>query len=75
MHFLEFARFLNTLRLAGHKVKGYIIPRCWSFHPTVGVWVLKPLFSHLHKNTNEPIFYLALGPYDFDTGQRHYLGH
>ena len=75
MHFLELARFLNTLHLAGHKVKGSIMPHCRSFHPAVGVWALKPLFSHLHKNTNVPVFYMALGPYDFDEGQRHYLGH
>ena len=29
--------------------------------------------SHLHKITNEPVFYMALAPYDFATGQRHYL--
>jgi hypothetical protein len=41
----------------------------------VGFWALKqPLCSHLHKITNEPVFYMALAPYDFDTGQRHYLG-
>jgi len=33
------------------------------------------LCSHLHKITNEPVFYMALAPYDFDVGQRYYLGH
>ena len=55
MHFLEIARFLNAPHFGGHKVKGYFTPRCWSLRPAVGVWALKPLFSHLHKNTNEPV--------------------
>jgi len=40
----------------------------------VGVWALKqPVCSHLHKITNEPVFYMALALYDFAVGQRHYL--
>ena len=58
MHFLELARFLHAPHLAGHKVRGYFTPRCWSLRPAVGVWALKPLFSHLHKNTNEPVFFI-----------------
>ena len=56
MHSLELAGFLNAPHLAGRKVKGYFMTRCWSLHPAVGVWALKPPFSHLHKNTNEPVF-------------------
>ena len=41
----------------------------------LSVWALKQtLCSHLHKITNEPVFYMALAPYDFSAGQRHYLG-
>jgi len=62
MHFLEAAQFLNALVLAVR------LPP-----PTTAVWALKqPLCSHLHKITNEPVDYMALGPYDFDAGQRHY---
>ena len=25
--------------------------------------------------TNEPVFYMALAPYDFEAWQRHYTGH
>ena len=39
-----------------------------------GGGALKQLCSHLHKITNEPVFYMMLAPYDFDAGQRHYLG-
>ena len=31
------------------------------------------LCSHMHKITNEPVFYMALTPYDFAAVQRHYL--
>ena len=62
MHFLELARFLNALHLAGRKVKGYFMPRCWSLLLAVGVWALKPLFSHLHKNTNAPVFLYGAWP-------------
>ena len=58
MHFLELAQFLHAPHLAGRKVKGYFTPRFWSLSPAVGVWALKPLFSHLHKNTKEPVFFL-----------------
>ena len=53
---MRLARFRNAPHLAGRKVKGYFTPRCWSLRPAVGVWALKPLFSHLHKTTNEPAF-------------------
>ena len=72
MYFLEVARFLNAPDLAGRKV--CFLPRCGTLRPAVGVWALKQLCSHLHKITNEPVFYMALAPYDFDVGQRHYLG-
>ena len=67
MHFLEAARFFNTPDLAGRKVnagrKVYFTPRCGSLHLAVGVWALKQLCSHLHKITNEHVFYMALAPY------------
>ena len=31
--------------------------------------------TDLHKITNEPADYMALGPYDFAVGKRHYAGH
>ena len=62
MHFLELAPFLNAPHLAGRKVKGYFTPRCWSLCPAVCVWALKPLFSHLQKNTNEPVFLYGAWP-------------
>ena len=45
MHFLEAAQFLNAPVLSGRKVN-------FTLGPTVGVWALKLLFSHLHKITN-----------------------
>ena len=83
MFFLEAARFLNAPVLAGHKVNDFYNPGLAARPPpTTAVykqqsgWALKqPLCSHLHKITNEPVFYMALAPYDFDAGQRHYLGH
>ena len=75
MHFLEGIWFPNAPDLAGHKVNNvYFTHRCGSLWTAVGVWALKQLCSHLHKITNEPVFYMALAPYDFDAGQRHYLG-
>ena len=62
MHFLEFARFLHAPHLAGRKVKGYFMTCCWSLRPAVGAWALKPLFSYLHKNTNEPVFLYGAWP-------------
>ena len=41
----------------------------------MGVWALKkPVCSRLHKITNEPVDYMAFAHYDFDEGQRHYVG-
>ena len=77
MHFLEAARFLNALVLAEHKVNA----RPWFSSetppsPTTAVRVLKkPLCSHFHKITYEPVDYMALGRYDFAAGQRQNLGH
>ena len=73
MHFLEPARFLNAPDLVGRKVNILYHPSLAERPPPtsavyipVGVWALKqPLCSHLHKITNEPVDYMALGPYDF----------
>ena len=78
MHFIEAARFLNPLVLAGSKVNVIYAPGLTArlLLPTTAVWALKqPLCSHLYKITNEPVDYMVLGPYDFAAGQRHYLGH
>ena len=75
MHFLEAARFLYAPVLAGRKVNVLYAPGLAARPPppTTAVWALKqPLCSHLHKITNEPVDYMALGPYDFAAGQRHY---
>ena len=45
-----------------------------TLRPAVGVWALKQLCSHLHKITNEPVFYMALAPYEFAVGQKTLLG-
>ena len=82
MHFLEPTRFLNAPDLAGCKVNVPYNPGLAerplptpAVYIPVGVWALKqPLWSHLHKITNEPVFYMMLAPYDFAAGQRHYLG-
>ena len=62
MHFLEATLFLNAPVLAVRKVNVQQDPP----PPPTAVWALKqPLCSHLHKITNEPVDYMALGPYDF----------
>ena len=59
MHFLEPAGFLNAPDLAGCKVNVLYAP-LWVLRPAVGVWALKqPLCSHMHKITNESVFYMA----------------
>ena len=67
MHFLEAARFLNAPVLAGLKVNVLYAPGLAARLPL-------SLCSHLNKITNESVDYMALGPYDFAAGQRHYLG-
>ena len=53
MHYLKPTQFLNTPDLAGRKVN------VGTLRPAVGVWALKqPLCSHLHKITNEPVFFI-----------------
>jgi len=57
LHFLEAAQFLNAPVLAGRKVNILYVPGL------AAVWALKqPLCSHLHKITNVPVDYMALGP-------------
>ena len=52
----------------------YFVVCCVCLRTAVGVWAMKqPFCSHLHKITNEPVF-MALAPYDFAAGQRHFLG-
>ena len=66
MHFLEPARFLYTPDLSGHKVNLLYNPGLAQRPPPtpavyipVGVWALKqPLSSHLHKITNDPVFFI-----------------
>ena len=54
MHFLEPTQFLNAPDLSGRKVNACTL------RPAVRGWALKqPLCSHLHKITNEPVFYGA----------------
>ena len=64
MHFLEAPGFLNAPVVAGRKVNYTLCPGFSTETPThftpgpYSVWALKqPLCSHLHKITNEPIFY------------------
>ena len=64
MHFLEASGFLDAPVLAGPNVNVLHNPGLAG----------RPLCSHLHKITNEPIFLYGACPFDFDAGQRHYLG-
>ena len=63
MYFLDAARILNSPVLAECKENVLYDP---------GLAARPP--PHLHKITNEPVDYMALAPYDFAGGQRHYLG-
>ena len=90
MHFLEVARFLNAPVLSGCKVNvwGKDITRAigrggpwisrlfwglkWQWAQRVAIWPQEsPLCSRLHKITG---WLYGAGRYDFDAGQRHYLG-
>ena len=66
MQFLEAAGFLNAPVLAGRKVNGLYDPGLASRlppQPPTAVWALKqPVYSLLHKTTNEPVFYIAIVP-------------
>ena len=66
-------RSRSILVLAGCKVNVLYAPGLAARlpPPTTAVWALKqPLCSHWHKITNEPVDYMALGPYDFAVGQQ-----
>ena len=67
MHFHEPARFLNALDLAGRKVNVIYSP-LWVFGP----WNNSVLICI--KLSMNLFVYMALAPYDFDAGQRHYFG-
>ena len=81
MHFLEPARFLNAPYSAGRKDNLLYDPGLAQRPPPTahqGRKVFGPRNNHsvliCIKLPMNLLFYMALAPYDFDVGQRHYMG-